>query len=310
MTVHEKLAIYLEQNTNQLISGQTLAEQCNVSRQSISKAIKGLIEKGYAIDIVRNKGYYLKEGYLPLSASSINHYLNHEHQIYVYSEVTSTNDVAKQLPLEHLGCVVANKQTKGRGRLGRVFYSPENTGLYFSIYLKVESTTNTQLITAAMAVAVKRVIKEVFDIDLQIKWVNDLFYHGKKVAGILTETTFDLESQSINHVIVGIGLNLSTDIFPDELGTIAGSILNSNVVYSRNRLTASLIESIDKVYKTMSDGHFIKEYEDALMSLNKRVYYQNQEWIVRGIDEYCCLILERDGKRIIINSGEIVLIGD
>ena len=120
--------------------------------------------------------------------------------------------------------VISNKQTNGRGRLGKSFYSPEDTGIYMSFVYKNNKLSNPINITSIAAVAVTNAITEIMDIDINIKWVNDLYYNNKKICGILTEATTNPDTGELDNIIVGIGLNISTTSFPNELKEIATSI--------------------------------------------------------------------------------------
>ncbi len=301
--LQDQILVYLKQAQAQ-VSGEVLAKQFHVSRQAISKAIRSLNEQGFMIEVERQKGYRYHEKHEPLHPALIDMYLNKNNHIYVFDEVTSTNDVAKQMQLNHLDCVVANMQTKGRGRLGRVFYSPKDTGIYLSVYANVNhEVVKPQWITSIIAIAVKEVLDLVYNIDVKIKWVNDLFYQGKKVAGILTETTLDLETQVMSYVIIGVGINLNTEQFPDDLIGIAGGL--GKPVCSRNELIAKLIERMDWWLSHAITQNFQKIYEQSLLKLGEIVYYQNEPWQVEGVDEDCGLKLKQGDHQIVINSGEI-----
>lgn len=181
--------------------------------------------------------------------------------------VTSTNDVLKNdaEKLESGTVLCAKEQTHGKGRSGRSFYSPP-TGLYFSVLLKGEQI-NPSVLTVLAAVAVIKGIRETYGIKTQVKWVNDIFYEGKKVCGILTEGAF--ESGKLRHAIVGIGINISTEVFPDEIKNIAGSLgENTN---KNDELLSKILDNFSYEIQNFSDGKFLEFYKKNCLTLGRKV---------------------------------------
>ena len=173
------------------ISGQQLAGQLGVSRAAVHKAAAALIAQGYALEAVSRRGYRLLDG------------------------------------APHGTLVLTAHQSAGRGRLGRVFESPAGKGVYLSVLLRpAVPAASAQTATIGAAVAVCRAVQELCGLELGIKWVNDLYYQGKKVCGILTEAGTDLESGRLEWLVVGIGLNLTATAadWPPELAEKAGSL--------------------------------------------------------------------------------------
>ena len=209
MTVKARMLKLLEQHENELISGEAAAAELNCTRAAIWKAVKSLREEGYTIEAGPNKGYVLRGG-SRLSEEGIRLYLDHpDVPVKIYRELDSTNRAAKEAAFSgeagHGALILARRQKSGRGRRGRSFYSPENAGLYMSIVLRPDRTLKEGLlITTAAATAVCRAVKKICGIDLGIKWVNDLYFHNKKVCGILTEAVTDFESGNIEFAVVGI----------------------------------------------------------------------------------------------------------
>lgn len=218
------------------MSGQDMASALFVTRAAVWKAIKALQEAGYAIDAVTNKGYRLRqmpdiidEAQLQASLMEAGLPLT----VYHYHEVTSTNDTALELVKQQHRpvLVLADAQSKGRGRRGRAFYSPENTGLYMSLAFGTEkSVREFRHVTALAALATAQAVDDVaFDgaDTTQIKWVNDIFLNGAKVAGILTECHETLEDNE-TYIVIGIGLNVYApeNGFPKDLKTIAGAVFS------------------------------------------------------------------------------------
>ena len=208
------------------ISGQQLAETLGVSRAAIHKAALSLTAQGYALDSAPRRGYRLLGGD-PFCAEAVGPY---PAPVYCYDALESSNLTAKQLALTgapHGTLILTGQQNAGRGRLGRRFESPAGKGVYCSLLLRPSlSAADAQTVTVGAAVAVARVVKALCGLELSIKWVNDLYYQGKKVCGILTEAGADIESGQLEWLVVGIGLNLTTTAadWPDELARTAGSL--------------------------------------------------------------------------------------
>ena len=224
MSVKQNVIALLEENRSKVISGQELANQLHVSRAAIWKAIKTLKEEGYNIEATPNKGYVLLENSDVLSKQGIAYYLTEEIDIFSYKTIDSTNTQMKKLAInggKNHSVIVSEEQSAGRGRFGRSFYSPAQKGVYMSVLLKTgDSLQNATMITIKTAVVVRRAIAKLYDIEVAIKWVNDLYYRGKKVCGILSEAISDFESGMIEAIIIGIGINVSTDNFPLEIASI------------------------------------------------------------------------------------------
>ena len=208
------------------ISGEALAGRLGVSRAAIHKAAAALTAQGYALEAVPRRGYRLAGGD-PFCAEAVGPY---PAPIHLHDTLESTNQTAKQLALEgaaHGTLVLAGHQTAGRGRKGRVFESPAGKGVYLSLVLRVSVPASEALaVTISAAVAVARAVKALCGLELGIKWVNDLYYQGKKVCGILTEAGTSVESGQLEWLVVGIGLNLTTSPadWPEELARTAGSL--------------------------------------------------------------------------------------
>lgn len=254
MSTKSRLLKLLEQEKGRYLSGEILAEQLQVSRTAVWKAIQSLRQEGYEIQAVTNKGYALDKACDVLSAEAIQSRLEHpEVKVQVFREIASTSLAMKQMALEsrlpHGSMVIANEQTKGKGRKGRDFYSPKDSGLYLSVLLYPDKTVRESLeLTAEAAVAVCRAVEKCCKISLKIKWVNDLYLEEKKVCGILTEAVTDLETGDIEFVVVGIGLNLKSpeEGFPEEIRQKAGVVLPAGEAADRNQLAATIVNELLK----------------------------------------------------------------
>lgn len=310
----KQLVLSKLQYSSSYISGQLLADELNVSRASIWKAINALKKEGYNIDSVTNKGYRLISDSDVLSdkeiLSCIKDY-SEQVNIYTFKTVTSTNSLLKEM--YDKGCpeytlIVADEQTHGRGRLGREFYSPSKTGIYFSLLLKPDFTVSSSIkITSMTAVAVCDAINTLTGINPHIKWINDIFVNNKKVCGILTEASTNFESGELNYIIIGIGINISTINFPDNISDIAGS-LNCNI--SKNLLVGNIINNLIHMYNNFSDDSYIKKYKEYSLMKDKEISYVKNGRIFTGkvidINDRCELIVDdHKGNIITLNSGDI-----
>ena len=201
------------------ISGEQLAQTLGVSRAAIHKAAAALTAQGYTLEAAPRRGYRLLGGD-PFCADAVGEY---PAPVYVHERLDSSNQTAKRLALAgapHGTLVLAGQQSAGRGRMGRRFESPAGKGIYLSLVLRVPVPASKALgVTVGAAVAVARAVQKLCGIELGIKWVNDLYYQGKKVCGILTEAGTSVESGLLEWLVVGIGLNLTTTPadWPEEL---------------------------------------------------------------------------------------------
>ncbi len=239
-----------------------------------------------------------------LSKEKIQSELNSAAEVFVFDTVGSTNDAAKELCTgkETPVLVVAEGQTAGKGRQGKSFYSPERSGLYFSLAVGTNSFDFTG-VTCAVAVAVTQALESLTDLKPKIKWVNDIYIENKKVCGILVQAVS--EQGKVHHLIIGVGVNISTADFPEELKDIAGSL---NQKIERNILAAEIANNILDVLKK-EPADYIGEYREKSNVIGREiVYYQNNiaySGKAVDIDETGGLIVESNGKKNTLTSGEI-----
>lgn len=247
-----------------------------------------------------------------LSTDAIQEYLG-EIPVYLYREIDSTSNEAKRrIAAGESGTflTVAEGQTAGRGRQGKSFYSPEGTGIYMTLSIPVDlSPQDAFWITGAVAVALFCAIRDVCGVEVGIKWVNDLYLHGKKIAGILTEAIPDPETGKIRYLLIGVGINWQTVDFPKELCDTADSLFAADV--SRNRMIGEAAISILNMLAKRDDS-YLELYRRQSMVLGKDVYYfQNGERFAAralDIDESGGLVVAHtDGSRTTLQSGEITL---
>ncbi|MBQ9757391.1 MAG: biotin--[Clostridia bacterium] len=238
------------------------------------------------------------------------------YDVIVLKTVNSTNSYIKKLTKDdapHETVVIADKQTEGRGRLGREFFSPEGTGIYMSILLKPDKISlNPSLLTVAAGVAVCRTIKSISKTPPAIKWVNDIFLSGKKVCGILAESTADSKTGTINNIIVGIGLNVTTpsSVFPGKLSDIAVSLFPENTI--RNKIIANIIDEFKRIYDFCDKECLIEEYKSYSCVLGKKISFTKGGETFAGIAtdinmEGNLIVKLENGKTITLKSGEVSL---
>ena len=318
MTKDNVLAL-LQQHMDSFISGSELAEILSVSRAAIWKGIEQLRQEGYRIDSVTNRGYRLSSGSDVVSEEGIRRYLkNKALTIRVYQSLSSTNTVLKGLAEEGAEeglCLIAGEQTAGRGRLGRSFYSPRDSGLYMSLLLRPEmQAADATCITACAAVAAAEAIESLAPVDAQIKWVNDIFVNGRKVCGILTEAALDCESGRINYLIVGIGINThvpKTD-YPEELKGVAGPAFGTEQIPElRCRLAAAVLDRLTGYYENLLKKDWFEEYKRRSLVLGKPVMIlsagrEPEPATALDIDRDFALIVRTEtGEIRRLNSGEV-----
>jgi BirA family biotin operon repressor/biotin-[acetyl-CoA-carboxylase] ligase len=247
------------------VSGAELAEQLRVSRAAVWARIEELRGLGYDIEACPHLGYRLVSVPDVLHADDLLARLYKTkiigRDIRVFEQTTSTNDVVEKLARDGVkeGVVVfAESQTKGRGRLGRKWISPANKGLWFSILLRpnLRPPETTQL-TVAAATALCRAIAAETGLNPEIKWPNDILVAGRKVAGILTELSAELDR--VNYVVVGIGVdvNLGLTELPAELRKQVTSLrIEADRAFSRADLATAILRELDNDYGRLCAGQF------------------------------------------------------
>ena len=317
MDTKQQLLTLLSKNKDEYLSGEEIAGTLNVSRAAINKAVKALRAEGNEIDAIRNRGYRLIRSDV-INAQAIKELLTTDStklSIEVHPTLSSTNVTAREKAgLGASECVIiAANQTGGKGRKGRSFYSPQGSGIYMSILLRPHeySAAKAASLTTMAAVAVCEAIEKISDKAAQIKWVNDVFIDGKKVCGILTEASMDMESGSLDYAVVGIGINVCPPQggFPDELKDIAGVIFDEPPFDAKNRIIAEVINRFMAFYTAQSTA-YVDEYRSRSLAIGKEVlvlgYNTQKKAFALDVDDDCHLIVRyKDGKIQALSSGEI-----
>jgi BirA family biotin operon repressor/biotin-[acetyl-CoA-carboxylase] ligase len=318
MTKDDLLAL-LWQNADSYISGEELAKLLSVSRTAVWKTIGQLREAGYSIESVPNRGYRLLSESDVLSEEGIRRHLRHQElELRVYKTISSTNTVLKSLAAEGAPAglsLVAGEQTAGRGRMGRSFYSPADSGLYLSLLLRPDmSAVEATRLTACAAVAVAETIEALSGKQAQIKWVNDILVDGRKVCGILTEASVDCENGMMRHVIIGIGVNTHVPKadFPEELKSIAGAAFDAeNIPELRCRLAAGILDRLTDYAENPADPAIFDSYRSRSLVLGREINIlapgRDPEPAVAEdlADDYSLLVRLPDGTTRRLSSGEV-----
>lgn len=300
----------LESNRPRFTSGQELAKQSGVTRAAIWKAVNSLIADGHEIEAVTAKGYRLRDDSDVLTAAGITARMKHKCEVRVYDCVESTNKTAKLAAIDGAAAntiIAADEQTAGKGRRGRSFYSPKSTGVYFSVILKPNVTAEKSvLVTTAAAIAAADAIEKLTGRTALIKWINDVYVDGKKCVGILTEAIFDYESGGIDSVVVGIGINVTTDDFPDDVAMRAGCVGK----VSRNALIAKTCDKLIELTGRLPDASYLDEYRSKCFVLGKRIRVigstSEYEATALSVDDNGGLVVKTDdGKTLTLSNEEV-----
>ena len=316
MTVKEKVLEIFQNNVGQSVSGQEIADMIGVSRNCVWKAVSQLKDEGYLISSQTKSGYTFLPDNDIFNVTSIKSLMKSNHNVVIFDKESSSNTIAKELAAadaQEGTVIIVKSQTGGKGRMGRSFISKSENGLYMSIILRPKlSAAQSVNVTVLGAVAVAEAIEETSGEECKIKWVNDIFMRGKKVCGILTEASVDLESGQLEYAIIGIGVNIappSKDGFPDEIKDIAGSIYTESAPKGyKSLLAARIIDKFFEYYPNIEKKEYIKPYKDRSDIIGKPVaVYRGKEvvcGIEKDIDDDACLIVDTgDGIRK-FNSGE------
>ena len=269
------------------ISGQELCSKFGVSRTAVWKVINQLKEEGYGIEAVKNKGYRLQITPDVLSSSELRSRIQNEwagRNIYYYEETGSTNIDAKRLGEEgavHGTVVVADKQNAGRGRRGRAWESPAGKDIYFTILLRPEFPPDkVSGLTLVMALSVAEAVKGCCGQEAGIKWPNDVVLNGKKICGILTEMTMEMDY--VQHVVIGTGINVNLDKMPAEIEKTATSILlESGKETTRAELLQKVLERFEinyEIYERDLDlRNMMETYNGYLVNKDRQVRVLDQK---------------------------------
>lgn len=306
------------------ISGQQLCDHFQVSRTAVWKVMEQLKKEGYTIEAVRNKGYRLLDSPDVLSKAEIESLVTTRwagRQVVYYDETDSTNNQAKAAGEKgevHGTLFVADRQTAGKGRRGRGWESPSGNSVSMTILLRPEiPPVKAPMLTLVMALAVADGIRDALGVDAGIKWPNDIVLNKKKICGILTEMSTEIDY--INYVVIGVGINVNQETFPDEIKETATSLkVEAGKPVKRAGVIATVMERFEQYYEQFvqrEDLSGIREaYEACLVNRDRDVRVLDPagayEAHAKGINDTGELIVVLpDGTEREIYAGEVSVRG-
>ncbi len=305
---------YLKANRNIYLSGSYISSQLGISRAAVWKQICKLRRTGYRISARPNCGYRLDEEPDQLDIS-----LLEKNNIHYYQSIDSTNLASRRLAEKGFpgySTVIAEEQLKGRGRVGRHWFSPPNSGLWFSLLLRPDfiSPAGAAPITLVTAAVLTKYLREKYKLPVTVKWPNDLLINGKKFGGILCELKG--ETDRVEYLLVGIGLNINQQQkeFPRELCTQATSLfVESGQRFDRTSLFISMRNELVQAYEQFFNKGFAP-FRSLLLKYNSFIGQEvNVRWSGGSQKGFACdltadgalLIKDKTGQTKVINYGEI-----
>lgn len=316
VTILKQQILDILKSSDSYVSGEQISNELGISRAAVWKHIKALRENGCEIQSVTNRGYRLVSSPDMITESGIQEGLNTEfigRNIFYYDETDTTNERAKTNSSAPDGSIfIAEVQTHGKGSCGKSWTSPKGTGIWHSILLKPDiSPMEVSQITLVAGLAVCKAI----GLNSKIKWPNDIVIGSKKICGILTEMSAEINM--VNYVVCGIGVNVNMESFGSEIAHRATSMyIESGKKYCRNEIIAELFNTFEHYYKEFLEGGLdaiLDEYKENCVTLNKEVSVIFKKETVRGkaidVDNSGALVVETNNGIIHVNSGEVSVRG-
>lgn len=314
--------------TDGYVSGQQISGRFGVSRTAVWKVIRQLAEEGYQVEAVRNKGYRIVDSPDVMGKEELDSLMKTDwagRNIVYYDATDSTNLRIRQMGdagAPHGTLAVANRQTAGRGRRGRAWDSPAGSSIYMSILLRPDIPPDrAPMLTLVTALSVAEGIQESIELKsgsgVQIKWPNDIIINGKKLAGILTEMSAQIDY--IDYVTVGVGINVNMTGFPEEIEKTATSLrIESGRSVKRAPLIAAVMERLEENYgvflKTQDLSGLLERYTSFLVNRDREVLILGAKEQYRahavGVSRMGELIVRReDGTEEAVYAGEVSVRG-
>jgi BirA family biotin operon repressor/biotin-[acetyl-CoA-carboxylase] ligase len=316
----KKELLLILSRSSEFVSGEQLSQIMGVSRTAVWKQIQSLREQGYRIEAQPRLGYRLLSRPDRLLPEEVTFGLRTKYlgqAVIYYDEIESTNDAARRLAQQGAQegtLVVAERQTQGKGRLGRLWVTPRGEALSFSFILRPQLLPQeAPRATLVSAVAVAQALRALTGLEVKIKWPNDLLIEGKKIVGILTEMNSEIDR--INYLVVGIGINVNMDpdIFPPDFRDRATSLrAQLQQPVSRLAVLQRSLEELERCYESWKTGEFselLREWRELSDTLGKTVRVNDLERVIEGLAED----IEEDGSlRLRLSDGTIyrVIVGD
>lgn len=306
------------------VSGQELCEKFGVSRTAVWKAVNQLKAEGYEIEAVTNKGYRIVSCPDVISAEEVKSLLATKwagQQIAYYSVLDSTNNRAKRMAEEgapHGTLILADEQTGGRGRRGRSWETPPKSSIAMTLIIRPKlPPEKASMLTLVQGMAVASACRELLGLPAKIKWPNDVVIDGKKICGILTEMSAEMDD--IHYLVIGTGINANMEEFPEEIRGVATSLsLQAGRKVNRAEVICCCMKYFEKYYGIFmetEDLSGLKElYHKILVNLNAEVCVlepgNEYRGISRGINEKGELLVEKEDQTVeTVFAGEVSVRG-
>lgn len=318
----EKILEFLK-SQKEYLSGEEISSKLGITRAGVWKNINKLKEEGYNIESMTRKGYRLITTPNIITKSEVSSIIHTKvlgKDIRYYDQINSTNEMAKTLAREGSAegtVVIADRQLSGKGRLGKHWDSPSGTGIWMSIILKPDiMPVQASQLTLLAGLSVCEAINKVTGLESQIKWPNDVVVNKKKVCGILTEMSAELDG--INYIIVGIGINVNTKEFAEELSHATSLSLEGGKDYMRRYIIKETLEVFEKDYmvykKERNIKHFLQRYKDNCITLNGdvKIITHQKEYTAYAKDiakDGSLIVTDEQGQEETIFSGEVSVRG-
>ena len=301
---------------SEYVSGQNISDKLGITRAAVWKRISKLKELGFEIESVTKKGYKLLSYPDILNKELIEIGMKSDfigHSVEVLESVDSTNDYAKKKAKELVdgSVIISLEQVKGKGRRGRSFHSGKGDGIYLSIILKPGfEPTKAPFITSIAGAALVNTFNK-FNIQTKIKWPNDVLINGKKVAGILTEMSADMEF--IEYIVLGVGINVSGLEFPSELKNIATSLKLEGYDVKKLNIIWQFVYEFELLYnlylnENTSEVVNILRNNSSVLGKQINVHYMNEVESAIAVDinnQGALIIKTQEGEVKELSSGEI-----
>ena len=322
----ERVLAMLRERPGEYLSGESMSRTLGISRAGVWKAIEGLRQEGYTISSAPNRGYRLEDAPDKLRAGELSGPLAGAlvgSKLMCLDVVDSTNTECKRRAMDGApeGLVVtAEGQTGGRGRRGRSFQSPRGTGLYLSALFRPElEPARVSDFTAWVAVAVCDGIEACCGVRPQIKWTNDIVLEGKKLVGILTELGLESETNTLDYMVTGIGVNVNQspeDFSPEirDMATSLSQILGRPV--RRAELAAQIVLALDRMYAGYPEdrAEYLAKYRADCITTGHQVQLitppaRRQAFALEIDDDFNLVVELYNGKRETVSAGEVSVRG-
>lgn len=310
-------------NTNDYISGQSLAEQLGISRQAVWKCVTALRDEGYEIDSVTRRGYKLVAMPRFLNEYALRSKLHTQvigKNLIVLDEVGSTNDYLKVLGAqncEHGTVVAARLQTAGKGRLGRSWLDKRDSSVPFSFLLRPRmAPSEVGAVTPLTGLSVCKALRNFTGLDCKIKWPNDIIVGKKKLVGILTEMSAEFDA--VEYLITGVGVNVEQTVFPDAIAFKATSLLlETGRHYDKNELLAHILAQLEEDLsgnRYLLSAAALEEYTDLCATVGRSVTFtrgtRRVNGMAVGVNQNGELrVMLSDGTVCGVNAGEVTIQG-